>query len=106
MSVIVTLLTLSALIGFALGSSFSCYALAASGIAVAFLSAAVLHVHGAGALSGIAIVAVCLTVNQAAYLGSVLFAHRRLAGLFNKQADKEPGRRRNKYVGRQQQRQQ
>jgi hypothetical protein len=106
MNAVVTLLTLSALIGLALAGSFSCYALAILGIALAFLSAVVLHVEGFGAFSGIAIIAACLTVNQAAYLGGLLFAHRRSAGPLEKQVDGEPSRRRNKDVGCEQKQQQ
>jgi hypothetical protein len=106
MNAVITLLTLSALIGFALAGSFSCYALAVSGIALAFLSAAVLHIQGFGAFSGIAIIAACLTVNQAAYLAGLLFAHRRSAGPFEKQVDTEPSHRRNKDVGCEQKQQQ
>jgi hypothetical protein len=91
MSALVTLFSLSAVVGFALGISFSCYALAVSGIALAFLSAIVLHVQGFGALPGIAIIVACLTVNQTAYLAGVFFVHRRSAGLVEKQADKKPG---------------
>jgi hypothetical protein len=56
------------LTGFALGGVFSWLGIGAAGIALALLSAAVLHLQGFGALSGIAITAACLTVNQASYL--------------------------------------
>jgi hypothetical protein len=106
MGAIVTLLTLSAVIGFALGGSFSCYALAVSAVALAFLSAAVLHSQGFGTVSGIATIAACLTVNQAAYLAGALFAYRRSAGLFKKQADKEQRGGRYDDVARERQQQQ
>jgi hypothetical protein len=106
MSALVILVTLSAVVGFALGISFTCYTVAISGIALALLSAAVLHVQGFGALSGIATVATCLTVNQAAYLAGALFAYRRSAGLFKKQADKEPRDGRDNDVARERQQQQ
>ena len=76
------LLALSALIGFALGTSFSWLAIAAFSIGLAVLSSAILHIHGFGALAGIAIVVACLTVSQMVYLAGVF---RRPRGLFQKQ---------------------
>jgi hypothetical protein len=84
MSALVVVFMLSAMVGFALGISFSCCALAVPGIVFALLSAAVLHVQGFGAVSGIAITVACLIVNQLAYLAGVFFAHRRLAVLSKK----------------------
>ena len=67
------LLTLSAATGFAVGTSFSWFAIVISCTALAALSAAVLHIAGFDALSGIAIIATCLTVNQLTFvLGTVL----------------------------------
>jgi len=67
------LLALSAATGFAVGTSFSWFAILISSTALAALSAAVLHVTGFDALSGIAIIATCLTVNQLTFvLGTVL----------------------------------
>jgi hypothetical protein len=91
----IVLLALSALIGFALGTSFSWFAIAASSIVIAVLSSAILQIQGVGALPGIAIVVACLAVNQMAYLAG---AFGRPSGLFQKQADKEPGQRRNNDV--------
>ena len=72
-------------------------AIAASSFGLAVLSSAVLQIQGFGALSGIAIVVACLTVNQLAYLAG---AFRRSKGLFQKQADNEPsGRRYNDIAG-------
>jgi len=65
------LLALSALIGFALGTSFSWLAIAACSIGLAVLSSAILQIQGFGALPGTAIVVACLTVNQMAYLAGV-----------------------------------
>ena len=65
------LLALSALIGFALGTSFSWLAIAAAGVGLAVLSSAVLQIQGFGALPGTAIVFACLSVNQMAYLAGV-----------------------------------
>jgi hypothetical protein len=95
MNLVIALLALSALIGFALGASFSWLPIVISGVVLAAISAAALHVQGFGALSGIATIAACLTVNQMAYLAG---AFRRSNGLFQKQADKEPSQRRNNDV--------
>ena len=95
MSALVVLLALSVLIGFALGKSFSWVAIAASSAGIAVLSSAILQTQGFGALPGIALVVACLTVNQMAYLASVF---GRSSGLFKKQADKEPGQRRNNDI--------
>ena len=95
MSALVVLLALSVLIGFALGKSFSWVAIAVSSAGIAVLSSAILQTQGFGALPGIALVVACLTVNQMAYLASVF---GRSSGLFKKQADKEPGQRRNNDI--------
>jgi hypothetical protein len=50
-----------------IGSSFSWFAILISSTALAALSAAVLHFAGFDALSGIAIIATCLSVHQLAY---------------------------------------
>jgi hypothetical protein len=76
MTVVIVLLALSALIGFALGTSFSWLAIAASGAGIAALSSMILQTQGFGALPGIALVVACLTVNQMAYLAST--AERKL----------------------------
>jgi hypothetical protein len=54
-----------------------------------------LQIQGFGTLPGIAIVVICLTINQMAYLAGVF---RRPSGLFQKQANKVPSRRRNNDV--------
>jgi hypothetical protein len=54
MSTLVVLLALSALIGFALGNSFSWVSIAASSAGIAVLSSAILQTQGFGALPGIA----------------------------------------------------
>jgi hypothetical protein len=95
MTVVIVLLALSALIGFALGTSFSWLAIAASSAGIAVLSSAILQIQGFGALPGIAIVVACLTVNQMAYLAG---AFRRPSRLFQKQAEKEPGQRRHNDI--------
>jgi hypothetical protein len=72
MYTVLILLALSAVSGLALGGSFSWYAIAMSGVALAGLSAAALHVAGFGALSGIALIVACLTLNQLAYVVGLL----------------------------------
>ena len=73
MSAVIILLALSALIGLALGTSFSWPAFAASSIGLAVLSSAILQILGFGAILGIAIVVACLTVNQMTYLAGVFY---------------------------------
>jgi hypothetical protein len=75
MNAVLTLLTLSALIGVAFGR-FSWLAIAVSSGALAIFAAVLLHGQGFGALSGIATIVVCLTVHQAAYLAGILFVDR------------------------------
>jgi hypothetical protein len=88
MSAVFILLALSAVTGFALGS-FSWFAILISSVALAGLSSAALQVQGFGVLPGIAIVVVCLTVNQAGYLAAALLAqHRPGTLLLKQQADK------------------
>jgi hypothetical protein len=67
MSTAFILLALGAATGFIIGSSFSCFAVLISSTALAAFSAAVLHFAGFDALSGIVIIATCLTVHQLAY---------------------------------------
>src|SRR5882757_252081 len=95
MSAVIILLALSALIGLALGTSCSWFAILISSVVLAVLSSVVLQVQGFGALAGIAIVVACLTVNQIAYLAGVFC---RSKGLFQKQADKKPSQRRNSDI--------
>jgi hypothetical protein len=98
MSALAILFMLSAVVGFALGVSYNWYAIAVSGIALAVLSAAVLHNQGFGSFSGIAIIVACLTINQASYL----FARRRRSeNSIQQQADNDPRRRRNHRIGHQ-----
>jgi hypothetical protein len=68
MSSVIILFTLSALIGLALGASFSWRAVAAFSTALAVLSSAILQIQGFGVLTDIVIVVGCLTVSQMAYL--------------------------------------
>jgi hypothetical protein len=94
-SVVLILLALSALVGLALGTSFSWIAIVVSGVALGAISAAALQAQGFSAFWGIAIIVACLTANQMAYVAG---AFLRSKGLFQKQADKEPGQRRNNNV--------
>ena len=68
MNTVLVLLTVSALVGIILGSFFPWYAILVSGLILAMLTATVLQNEGFGFLAGIAIIVVCLTVNQIAYL--------------------------------------
>jgi hypothetical protein len=70
------LLALSAATGFTIGTSFSWFAILISSMALAALSAAALHIAGFDALSGIAIIATCLTVHQLVYVMRVALARR------------------------------
>jgi hypothetical protein len=93
---VLILLTLSVLIGFLLGGRFSWLGIGAVGIALALLSAVVLHRQGFGALSGIAVIVACLTVNQVSYLVGWLAASRH--NPFQDYADSKPSRGRDKQV--------
>jgi hypothetical protein len=79
MSAAFILLAFSAAIGFSIGTSFPWFAILISSMALAALSAAVLQIAGFDALSGIAIVAVCLAVHQLAYVIGVAVATRERA---------------------------
>jgi hypothetical protein len=68
MNAVFVLLMLSAIVGFALGFRFSWIAILISGLILAFLSATVLQNEGFGFLPGIAIIVICLAVNQVFYL--------------------------------------
>jgi hypothetical protein len=69
------LLALSAATGLAVGASW--FAILISSVGLAVLSAVVLQVAGFDAISGIAIIVACLTVNQLAYFLGVMLANRR-----------------------------
>jgi hypothetical protein len=88
MSAVLILLTLSALIGFALGR-FSWLAIATASVVLALLSAFILQMQGFGTLIGIAITVICLTVSQAAYLIGVLFVDQPLRRPIQKQAKQD-----------------
>jgi hypothetical protein len=103
MTVAIILFALSALIGFALGRLFAWPAIAAASVGLAVLSSAVLQIQGFGAFSGIAIVVICLTLSQVAYLGGGWARHKHL---FDKKADEEPRDRRDNEVARNRQEQQ
>jgi hypothetical protein len=67
MSAVFILLALSVAIGFGL-SAFTWWTIVASGVMLAVLSATVLQIEGFGTIPGIAIITLCLTTNQVAYL--------------------------------------
>jgi hypothetical protein len=93
MNAVIVLLTLSALIGFALGKSFSWRALAAASIGIAVLSSVTLQIKAFGAVPGIAIVFACLALSQAAYIAAGWVS------LSDKKTDEEPRDRRGDDVG-------
>jgi hypothetical protein len=64
MSVIMGLLAVSALAGLVLGFYFGLAALAVSGLILSISAAAILQNIDFGFLQGIAIIVLCLTVNQ------------------------------------------
>jgi hypothetical protein len=68
------LLALSSLIGAAAGLRFTVFALVPIATSLAFVSAAVLHINGFGAGSGIVVIMACLALNQAAYIIVQIFA--------------------------------
>ena len=76
MSAILVLLAASALLGFALGLYFSWIAIVISGFVLAIVSAVVLQIEGVGFVAGVAIIVVCLAVNQIAYLIGVALVTR------------------------------
>jgi hypothetical protein len=95
MSSILILLALSALSGFVLGSYFTWPAILVAGIVLAPFSAIVLQNQGFGALSGIAVIVLCLTINQVAYLIGAIRANDgpnggSAEGLPHQKADDEP----------------
>jgi hypothetical protein len=96
MSSVILLSTVSLLVGFALGR-FSWHAIAISGGALALLSSVILHKAGFGALGGIAVIFLCLTLNQLAYLAGMVVVHR---GLLQKPVNEHPGEHRDRHVGR------
>jgi hypothetical protein len=76
MEVVFVLLAVSAIGGLVLGFYLSWMAILASGLVLAIVSATLLQKEGFGFLAGIAIIVVCLTVNQIAYLIGVRLSAR------------------------------
>jgi hypothetical protein len=68
MNAIFVLVAVSAILGLVLGLRFSWPAILASGLVLAIISAKILQKAGFGFFPGIAIIVVCLTVNQVTYL--------------------------------------
>jgi uncharacterized membrane protein len=105
MNTILALIAVSALAGLVLGLYFSCIAILVSVPILAIFSATVLQNEGFDALTGIAIIVVCLTVNQGAYWIGVTWslAIRRTAGasLPQDQPNDEPSESCHGDIGRQ-----
>jgi len=81
MNTILVLLAVSALVGLVFGFFFSWVGILVAGLAIAIIAAAALQHEGLGSLAGIAIIVVCLTVNQIAFLiGLTLVTRRRRDG--------------------------
>ena len=90
MTVVVVLLALSAVTGFALGS-FSWFGIALSGATLAVLSSVALHIQGFSAFPGVVIVVSCMTVHQIAYLAGI-FANQHSARPIGKKSNAKPSR--------------
>jgi hypothetical protein len=76
MDAIFILLAISAVVGLVLGLYFSWMTILASGTVLAIVSATVLQHQGFGFPAGIAIIAICLSLNQIAYLIGVTLVRR------------------------------
>jgi hypothetical protein len=68
MTAVFILLALSAIIGFALSAFAWWPVIVGSCVTLATLSATVLQIEGFGTIQGVAIITVCLTINQVAYV--------------------------------------
>ena len=73
MDIIVVMLATSALAGAAVGFRLKALALVPIALLIAVFSATVLHMNGFGRGSGIASIAACLILNQAAYIVVQIF---------------------------------
>jgi hypothetical protein len=89
--------------GLVLGLYFSWIAILASGLVFAIVSATVLQHMAFGALAGIAIIVVCLTINQVAYLIGVRLTVRKT--LPHYQFHGEPGESGHNDIAREHKRQ-
>ena len=76
LDVVLFLPAASAILGLVAGFFFSWIAILVSGSVLAVLSATVLQHEGFGFLPGIAIIVVCLSLNQIAYLIGTTLVHR------------------------------
>jgi hypothetical protein len=76
LDVVLFLPAASAILGFVAGFFFSWIAILVSGLVLAVLSATVLQHEGFGFLAGVAIIVVCLSLNQIAYLIGATLVHR------------------------------
>jgi hypothetical protein len=98
MNAILILLAVSSLLGLVLGLYFSWLAIGVSGLVLALLSAVVLQHEGFGSLAGIAIIVVCLTVNQMTCLIGVMSVNRGTDGSLLASPTIHPGERSNNPV--------
>jgi hypothetical protein len=89
LNAILILLAISAVMGLGVGLYFSWMAIVLSGLVLATIAAAVLHQMAFGALAGIAIIVVCLTINQVVYLIGAKLAIRK--ALPHHEFHSEPG---------------
>jgi hypothetical protein len=105
MNAILALVAVGALVGLVLGRYFSWIAILVSVPILAIFSAMVLQNEGFDVLTGIAIIVVCLTVNQVAYWTGLmwLLAARQTdkASLPDDQPHDEPGEAGHDDIGRQ-----
>lgn len=76
MTAIVVLLAASALAGLILGFYCPWHAILIAGPILALLAAMVLENEGLGEIAGIAIIVICLTVHEIAYLIGAMLAAR------------------------------
>jgi hypothetical protein len=76
MNTVFALLTVGAIAGLVLGCYFPWTAIMASGLVLAIFAAMALLKTGAGFFAGVAIIVVCLAVNQLAYLIGVRLGRR------------------------------
>jgi hypothetical protein len=100
MDIALVLLAASVLIGVTAGIRLKVFALAPIGLLIALVSAAVLHIHGFGSGSAIAIIIACLILNQAAYVLVQFFGFRSRTSelLLDDVTDGEPGHDREQAV--------
>jgi hypothetical protein len=102
MNAVFVLLVLSAIVGLVLGFFFSWIAILVSGLVLAVLSATVLQNEDFGFLAGIAIIVICLTVNQVSYLIGEMLARGPQDPLAHDRLNDDPGENSQHHVSREQ----